>query len=242
MSAVTSTRIMSLLNLTIYKYFTYPLFFCIAIGIIFNIFGMKDAVGAVYLLYIAYAALLTLVIGMGAQLSSVEPLKRLGGKGAPLNKLKKYIGKDPIYIDAAISVYGKTPSENRMSGTGIAYDGEFIYVMEAGEVAKFKWENVRSWRYEIVGQPQSEVVNNTFIASGSPTVVASAVASAAAMQAAVNRVNNINSAAIAHRASGFFVTVDSIEHPVWQFTCTDKKILNKWFEIFTQLNEGRLQA
>lgn len=242
MSAVTTTRIMSILNRTVKKYYLYPLYFCITIVILASIFDFEGLAGGVYILYIFYALALTFLNGLVPALGSLGPIRRLGGKGAPLSKLKKYIGKEPIYIDAAISIYGDRPSVNQISGTGIAYDGESIYVMEAGEVAKFKWENVRSWRYEIAGVQQSEVVNNTYIVSGSPTAAASALASAATMQALANRVSDINSAAMAHRASGFFVTVDSIEHPVWQFTCTDKKILTKWFEIFTQLNEGRLQA
>ena len=44
----------------------------------------------------------------------------------------------------------------------------------------------------------------------------------------------------AHRASGFTISTTDIEKPKWRFQTADKVVLQKWHEVLTQMNEGRL--
>lgn len=111
---------------------------------------------------------------------------------------------------------------SRLTATGIAYDGQAIYVLDNGVAAKIPWAAVREWRWNIEGYSETRLIGGT------------------AEQRLRNNVHNHDQKIDALSRSGFFVAVADVDKPEWQFTSADETVLRKWHEIFTQINEGRL--
>jgi hypothetical protein len=110
-------------------------------------------------------------------------------------------------------------------GTGIACDGECILVMDQGEVALIPWADVRSWEWRLEGYNRTQAIGGIL----NPHTASIALQNAVDKQAAAVE-------------SGFFVRVADIDKPVWHFQSTDRRTLERWQEIFEQMNEGRLAA
>jgi hypothetical protein len=129
--------------------------------------------------------------------------------------LIKFMGFEPQYIDTQAAP-GILAPKKLLVGTGIAYGGGCVYIMNDGEIARIPWALVRSWRWSIEGYSTTEFVGKVEF---------------------VDRLRAYNIDEIdmlsARNRSGFFVTVADVEKPVWQFTEWNKAVLEKWDEIFT---------
>ena len=138
--------------------------------------------------------------------------------------MEKFIGQRPQYIDVAHSM---RQSDRTISATGIAYANQVFYIMDHGLCAKLTLDDIRNWEWKING------------ASHSSTVV-----TGNAMQTVLQAQSDIREAKRAEFTalvgSGFFITVADIAKPVWQFMTSDKNVLNKWMEIFAQVQEGKI--
>jgi hypothetical protein len=136
--------------------------------------------------------------------------------------LISYIGREPRYIDTdtMASADGKS-----LVGTGMAWDGEHLYVLDAGEVARIALPAIRSWNWNIEAAAQTKLYGKRN--AGTDLAVAA---------------DNMREAANARKQSGFFITVADIDKPLWKFTTRAEAVLRRWAEILTQINEGRLSA
>ena len=67
--------------------------------------------------------------------------------------LLEVVGKTPKYIDTGAMDSSFGPKY--ITGTGLAFDGESIFVLEDGECARIPWSAVRGWRWEIAGQTRT---------------------------------------------------------------------------------------
>lgn len=61
----------------------------------------------------------------------------------------KFIGKSVKYKDTTIAA-GKENQE-AISGYGLAYDDNIVYIMEHGLAAKIPWSEVRKWSWNVYG-------------------------------------------------------------------------------------------
>jgi hypothetical protein len=136
-------------------------------------------------------------------------------------KFKKFIGETPQYFDCESVAWNKDPT--RLTGTGIAYTAKAIYILDNGMAAEIPWSAIREWRWRIEGYSQTRLIGGN---TG---------------QRIENDVINTNAKVVARTMSGFFVLVSNINKPEWQFTSANETTLKKWNEIFTQINEGRLE-
>lgn len=139
----------------------------------------------------------------------------------------RFIGSEPQHMD--VFGVGSRTQPGYMNGSGIAFDGRYIYVMDDGEIGKIPWSAVREWRWSIEGYDRTEV-----FAAGNVPIGQKLNAQVQANAA------NIRASAQAKAASGFFLTVADVDKQVWQFTCWDESTLLRWMEIFRQIKEGRL--
>lgn len=137
-------------------------------------------------------------------------------------KFPAFIGRKPEYIDTAVCGFGNNLSN--LSGSGIAYAGGRIFIVEEGLAAEIPWEDIRSWTWNVEGHNVTQVYGASDFATSF-------------------QVSNANVAAksTAERASGFTVTTASIDKPDWRFQTVDVTVLKRWMEIFNQMNEGRLE-
>lgn len=133
-----------------------------------------------------------------------------------------FVGKPVLHVDYA--AVGSRRHANAITGTGIAYDGEDLYLLDDGIAARVPWHAVRSWQTHIAGYEQTKLHGG------------------GAASQFTNSVDNQEARARAYQKSGLFIRVADIEMPEWQFMTMDEKILNKWAEILTQIEEGRKVA
>ena len=133
-----------------------------------------------------------------------------------------FIGTKPEYIDCAICGYGD--DLKKLTGSGMAYAGGRIFVLEEGLAAEIPWDDIRSWTWNLEGHQVTRIY-------GSPDVQTNLQVGDA------NRVAKLR----AERASGFTITTASIEKPDWCFQTSDVAVLKRWMEIFNQMKEGRIE-
>ena len=122
-----------------------------------------------------------------------------------------FIGSQPKYLDTRCTL---TRSMKGLTGTGIALTDQYLYVLDDGEIGKIPFDQIRGWTWKIQGYTQLR---------GSDT--------ATSINAGVETMANRSRA---HVDSGLFVNVKNVDKPSWQFMTTDKKLLQRWSEIFTQ--------
>ena len=136
-------------------------------------------------------------------------------------RIRAAIGRAPLRMEATAS---KLPDSPRIGASGIAWDGDRLYIMEAGELATIPWSDVRSWTWRIPGYSKS-------VAYGGGLNTAAQVwneNASAQVEAAAN--------------SGFFVQVADLDRPTWHFQCSDRRVLERWYEILNQIKEGGLRS
>ncbi len=133
--------------------------------------------------------------------------------------LLKEIGQTPKFAD-----FFMHPSRDRttMFAAAIAYDRRKLYIIEHGWLGVIDWSDVREYSKDIEGYDQLTTADKHLSTR-------SAVAD-----------SNRELYQDAMLKSGITLTVANIEKPKWQFVCNNPEILGKWFEILTQINEGRL--
>lgn len=211
-----------------------PVGLAVVLGGAFAILAMAFAStgsGFMYILIVVFACLFWLLFRVLSQRQRVRSSRKivegLGPKAR--DAMISYIGSKPPYIDASGTIM-KDWNPVRACGTGMAYDGRYIYVLDDGEIARIPWSCVRSWQWSIEGHNTIELFTQ-----GVPMALGTS------MQIQANNANMTASAA-AYRDSGFFVTVADVDKPVWQFRTTDEKVLRRWGEIFAQIKEGRLSV
>ncbi len=133
----------------------------------------------------------------------------------------EFIGAKPDYIDVGACGHGSNLKE--LSASGMAYAGGRLFVLEEGVAAELPWDLIRSWRWRTAGASQTELYGSHDI--GTQLQVGSA---------------NQDARAKAFRDSGFTIVTADIDHPEWRFQTDDERVLKRWMEILTQMNEGRL--
>ncbi|HST74887.1 MAG TPA: DUF4755 domain-containing protein [Acetobacteraceae bacterium] len=141
--------------------------------------------------------------------------------GDARDALVKFIGREPLYIDTTFM----DARSATLAGTGIAWDGQRLYILDAGEVARIPVSAIRSWTWQIASASSTKLYGTANLA----------------MQLGVFKENRRN-IVDARKQSGFFVTVADVDKPRWQFATTDETTLRRWEEILTQVQEGRLKA
>lgn len=129
------------------------------------------------------------------------------------------IGHAPKFMDFCMH-----PSADRetLIAAAIAYDSRKIYLIENGNLAVIPWKDVRNYSTKIDGYDQVQTRDKN-------------LATRAATQD-----QNRDAYQAALLASGLTISVADINKPSWQFICDDAQTLTKWFEILTQVNEGRI--
>ncbi len=128
------------------------------------------------------------------------------------------------YIDAAVM---RMPSLGALyvSATGIASDGQRVYIVDQGELGVIPWADVRSWEWRIEGYATTQALGGILNRHSA-------------------EISNMNRDAklAAEVNSGLFVKVAEVHRPVWHYQSADKRILERWNEVFTQMREGKLAA
>jgi len=107
------------------------------------------------------------------------------------------------------------------AGSGIAVDpkGKRVALIQGGVGKAYAYADVREWQW--VQETAAEIRH-----------------SSVSMQLAATG-QNIKAAIDASRATGFFVTVRDIDHPVWRVEMTAKADQARWMEIMRQeINES----
>jgi len=137
-------------------------------------------------------------------------------------RFRAFVGRDVPYFD----IEGAKASPKGLTATAIAFDpaSKTTFMLDQGQAVEIPWSAVRRWRWHIDGHTTS------YTASASPVATHT------------TQVANINSRAEARIGSGFFLEVADVDFPEWQYQSVDKRKLNRWHEIFTQVAEGRLPA
>ena len=140
--------------------------------------------------------------------------------------LARALGRDLVQAD-----FSAAPSR-RWKGvvaTGLAYDGQQLYSIEESMAEPIAWGDVRRFRWAIEADQTTEVRVEVH-AAGVPIVP----------DLGAREAGRAHRAAEAMTRSGFFLHVADIERPVRQFMTSDRAVLQKWYEILTQMKEGRL--
>ncbi len=133
-----------------------------------------------------------------------------------------FIGSKPEYIDTAVCGWGS--DLKKLTGSGIAYAGGRIFIVEEGLAAEIPWDDIRSWTWNVEGHEVTRVY-------GKPDFTTNIQVGRVNQQAKLN----------AERASGFTITTASIDKPDWRFQTSDTTVLKRWMEILNQMKEGRIE-
>ena len=136
------------------------------------------------------------------------------------------LGHDLMQAD-----FHAAPSRRRRGvvATGLAYDGQRLFAIEESVAESIAWAEVRRFRWPIASDNVVDVPVDVHV-PGAPAVPdLGARGDARARRAAE-----------AMTQSGFFLHVKDINRPVRQFMTNDRAVLEKWYEILTQMKEGRL--
>ena len=136
------------------------------------------------------------------------------------------LGRPPVQAD-----FSAAPSKRRKSivATGLAYDGERLYAIEESLAEPIAWKDIRRFRWAIEADQAVHVHVDVHAPGATP------IPDFGARQMAQARRD-----AAALLRSGFFLEVADIDRPVRQFVTNDKAVLQRWYEILTQMKEGRL--
>ena len=132
--------------------------------------------------------------------------------------------------DAMLTAAGLPPGtkwEHTEGNTGLAINLESrqLTLVARDLIKTYALTDVRGWTARLVKPGQSAVVGG-------------GLAGGVLMGA-----NNIAEGMRADDATGLFVTVRDIDHPVWRVQMTDEKKQAQWMEILEQvINEGRTIA
>ena len=176
---------------------------------------------------LAGGAALFFVMSLIHQRAMVKSSTRIMKAVAPRAKeaMVAFIGSEPRYIDVRGTIT-RDWNPPKAAGTGMAYDGQYLFIMDDGVVARIPWAAVRNWTWRIEGYSTNKLLDANRAATAN-----------ARLQ---NNVGNANASAEAKRNSGFFVEVADIEQPQWQFRTDNEQLLRRWDEILTQIKEGKL--
>ncbi len=192
-----------------------------------RIVGVRSV--ALRLGWLVVGPLMLTVVGILLAVPLMEIFTRFGEASASRalkaeadSKFRSFIGRTPRYFDVEACGYGS--HLKKLSAAGMAYADGRLYVLEEGVAAEIPWDMIRSWKWNIDGASQTELYGNANM--GTQLQVGAA---------------NQTARAIAHRASGFTVTTADVDKPEWRYQTTDEKVLKRWMEILTQMNEGRLE-
>ncbi|MEG3619773.1 DUF4755 domain-containing protein [Magnetovibrio sp. PR-2] len=181
----------------------------------FSLGGFTPLLPAVYLLLV-FSVLgipLILVILIALKFLEKKQIREVQENG--LRAFKSFVGDQAKYMDVTEAISKK---KNRcLSPAGLATDGNNIFVLDDGVGAKIPWDHVRNWGWTTSDAPVR------YGRTGFGGVEDVAV--------------NQQEAVKAIQSSGFFVSVSDVEKPRWQFMTKDEDLLNKWMEIFTQIDE-----
>jgi hypothetical protein len=108
---------------------------------------------------------------------------------------------------------------------GIAYKDHLLHFMCRGRVFSLPFTSVRDWQWKIE-TADSVSVHGTGL-------------QAATIQASVNE-SNLHAAGRAFLHSGLFLKIADENNPVLHFHCNDEATLQRWQEILTQIQEGKI--
>ena len=108
--------------------------------------------------------------------------------------------------------------------TGIAWDGQFLYVLDKGVGARIPLSAVREWRWSA----NRAGTSRWFSVGGAAQAMQ---AQNEALDADARNRQTVNA------GNGLFLSVRSVDRPVWQFQTSDEAVLRRWAEILNQVFE-----
>lgn len=110
--------------------------------------------------------------------------------------------------------------------TGVAWDGQFLYVLDKGVGARIPLAAVREWRWSA----DRAGTSGWFAVGG---MVQAMQAQNEALDADARNRQAVNA------GNGLFLSVRSVDRPVWQFQTSDEPTLRRWAEVLNQVFEGQ---
>ncbi len=145
------------------------------------------------------------------------------------NALLPFLEGRPLHLDL-----DAMPSQTRRGAvaTGAAYDGHWLYVIEEGTAARIPFSKVRKWRWNIETYKDPKLHVNVSVNGATPTPSLPDLLHREAVDGWVR----------ARLASGLTVQVADVGKPAWRFTTDDRRVLERWHEILTQMREGTLPS
>ncbi|MFC7738943.1 hypothetical protein ACFQX4_24830 [Roseomonas sp. GCM10028921] len=132
------------------------------------------------------------------------------------------IGQEPIRIDADVET---TSNGQKLTGSGIAWDGAHLFILNRGSLGRIPLGAIRSWAWEIESASQSDAIEARHLGVGMDANAA-----------------NPQIASKVLTASGLVVHVADSERPCWHFTSRDERLLRRWDSILKQLCDGQIHA
>ncbi len=124
---------------------------------------------------------------------------------------------------------GHSEAGNVCWATGIAWDGQFLYVLDKGVGARIPLSAVREWRWSA----NRTGTSGWFAVGGA---VQAMQAQNEALDADARNRQAVNA------GNGLFLSVRSVDRPTWQFQTSDEATLRRWAEILNQVFEERASA
>jgi hypothetical protein len=186
---------------------------------------------------------------------------RLAGEGR--DAFLAFIGSPPDRLDIQGAIDKKTFS--RVTVTGLACVGRTIFIVDNGVAAEVPWDAVRGWgwnleehkRFQYEGTLADDFGRGEVVIEAAQDVLArvTPVLNAATAVLAKGRplpgqpdtgddgdvddeYDDGDAMTVVSDTvrSGFFVKVDDVAAPVWQFQCSDEATLRTWHGVFNRLS------
>lgn len=140
-----------------------------------------------------------------------------------LAALKAFAVHPLVYQEGDV---GHTGTSRDCWATGVAWDGEFLYVLDRGMGARIPPALVREWRWTA-----NQAGTTGWFATGNHLDIAMAKQEALAQ-------DDRNAARVA-AGNGLFLSVRDLDRPTWQFQTSDEPTLRRWAEVLNQVFEGQ---
>lgn len=140
--------------------------------------------------------------------------------------LQAFAGRPLVHWDGDT---GHSEAGNVCWATGIAWDGQFLYVLDKGVGARIPLSAVREWRWSA----NRAGTSGWFAVGGAAQAMH---AQNVALDADARNRQLVNA------GNGLFLSVRDVDKPTWQFQTSDETALRKWAEILNQAFERQAAA
>lgn len=203
---------------------------CVALGLLFFAWAAVMRVNYlfpttwVFLVALGAGAVLYFVFGVRRVVSSWTWRSFRVGCRAEAEEALKGLAVHPLL--RSDTDVGHTATSRDCWPTGVAWDGQFLYVLDHGTGARIPLSMVREWRWTA-----NRAGTTGWAAAGNQVDVALA-REQAAVQDVANRWR-------AEAGNGLFLSVRDVDRPTWQFQTSDEGVLRRWEELLRQAFEGQ---